>query len=136
MSVSQGKSDRVNINHIYLKEERIMVVKINNTNYEMTVEMAKALESMLAPYKVDSVDTPTVSKESTKSKTESKEFYTISGKVLTFNSKVFIPRPVFKGIVATIKDCGGKYQSKTKTWLFDNDTEVKEFLNRQSKYTK
>lgn len=110
-----------------------MIVKINNTTYNMSIEFAKELEQILEPFKVQTVETPT---ETVKPQKKIENPYTIKGRTLTFNKEVFIPRPVFKGIVATIKDCGGKYQSKTKTWLFDNDTEVKEFLNRQSKYTK
>lgn len=110
-----------------------MIVKINNTTYNMSIEFAKELEQILEPFKVQTVETPT---ETVKPQKKIENPYTIKGRTLTFNKEVFIPRPMFKGIVKSIKDFDGKYLSKTQTWLFPNDSSVKAFVESQAKYNR
>ena len=112
-----------------------MNMKINNSNYEaVPVEIAKAIETMLAPYKTSTkAKSP---KSEPKTKAEPKQYakvYAIceDGKSVTIGGEGFIPTKVFKGVTYSLKQSGAKYDSKTKAWAFENKTKCKAWCKEQ-----
>ena len=96
-------------------------LKINNAEYTaVPLEVAKAIEVMLASYKAEA---PKKAKASTP-KTEPKKAYakayavTEDGKGITVGGDGFIPTKVFKGITYSLKTAGASYDAKTKAWTF------------------
>ena len=111
-----------------------MNLTINNATYnEVPIEIAKAIETMLATYKV------TTKVETTKSepkKSETKKYakvyeVTKDGKGVTIGNGGFIPTKVFKGVTYDLKQNGAKYDAKTKVWSFETKKACTEWCKRQ-----
>ena len=98
-----------------------MNLTINNSNYEnVPVEIAKAIETMLAQYQTKSkAKTPKAKAEPKKS--EPKQYakaYSVNGKSVTVGGNGFIPAKVFKAITYSLKQAGAKWDSGNKVWQF------------------
>lgn len=104
---------------------------INEVTFNnVPMEMAKAIELMLNPYKAKA-ETP-----KTKTKTEPKQYakvYAIceDGKSVTIGNDGFIPTKVFKGVTYSLKQNGAKYNADTKAWTFETKTKCKAWCKAQ-----
>ena len=126
----RGRKDNVMKNTINLQ--------INNATYNaVPVEVAKAIETMLAQYKTvaKTVETPK-SEPKAKAKAEPKQYakvYAVAkdGKSVTIGNDGFIPTKVFKGVTYSLKQAGAKYDAKTKAWAFETKKSCTEWCKAQ-----
>ena len=100
-----------------------MKLTINNSSYEaVPVELAKAIEAMLAPYQTKATSkakTPKAKAEPKKS--EPKQYakpYSVNGKSVTVGNDGFIPAKVFKAVCYSLKQAGAKWDNGNKVWQF------------------
>lgn len=107
-------------------------------HYEgVPVEVAKAIQTMLAPYEVKGNTKAETPKGTPKAKAETAKTYAKAyavlkdGKSVTVGGEGFIPTKVFKGITYSLKQAGAKYDSKTKAWTFDTKTACKAWTKAQ-----
>ena len=112
-----------------------MNIRINDAQYNgVPVEVAKAIQTMLAPYHTEAkAEAP---KETPKPKAEPKSYakaYAVGedGKSVTVGGEGFIPTKVFRGITYSLKKAGAKYDSKTKAWTFGTKTACKDWTKAQ-----
>lgn len=98
---------------------------INSAEYSaVPIEVAKAIEVMLAQYKTAPKAKAETPKTAPKAKAEPKQYaklYAVAkdGKSVTIGADgQFIPTKVFKGVTYSLKQAGAKYDSKTKAWTF------------------
>lgn len=113
---------------------------INLTINEVTfnnvpMEMAKAIQLMLNPYKAKD-ETPKAKAETPKAKTEPKakvKVYTKTedGKGVLVGTNGFIPTKVFKGVTYSLKQSGAKYNADTKAWMFETKTKCNAWCKAQ-----
>lgn len=110
-------------------------LQINNASYaNVPLEYAKAIEVMLAQYKVNTVKAETP-KDEPKAKAEAPRVAVYAlckdGKSVTIGGNGFIPTKVFKGVTYSLKQSGAKYDAKTKAWTFDTKTACKAWCKAQ-----
>lgn len=114
-----------------------MNLTINGVNFSnVPINTAKAIEMMLAEYRTTTKAETPKSEPKTKTKTEPKQYAKIyaiceDGKSITIGSDGFIPTKVFKGVTYSLKQNGAKYDSKSKTWVFENKTKCKAWCKAQ-----
>ena len=116
----------------------VINLQINNASYaNVPIEYARAIETMLAQFKVETkatakVETP---KATPKAKAEAPrvKVYALceDGKSVTIGGDGFIPTKVFKGVTYSLKQSGAKYDAKTKAWTFENKTKCKAWCKEQ-----
>lgn len=102
-----------------------MNLTINSAEYSaVPIELANAIEVMLAQYKTAPKAKAETPKTAPKAKAEPKQYaklYAVAkdGKSVTIGADgQFIPTKVFKGVTYSLKQAGAKYDSKTKAWTF------------------
>ena len=117
-----------------------MNLTINSAEYSaVPIEVAKAIETMLAQYKVNTpkAETPKAKSEAKpKAKAEPKQYakvYAVAedGKSVTIGNDGFIPAKVFKGVTYSLKQAGAKYDAKTKAWTFGTKKACTEWCKAQ-----
>lgn len=119
-----------------------MNLTINSATYNaVPLELAKALEAMLAPYKAKAetkTETAKPAKPAKQTKTaEKKQFdkiYTVAedGKAVSIGSEgQFIPTKVFKGVTYSLKQAGAKWDAGNKRWQFETKKACTEWCKAQ-----
>lgn len=111
----------------------VMDLVVGNVQYKaIPIELARAIEVMLAPYEDGKVkaETPKVEPKKTVERTK---VYALceDGKSVTIGGDGFIPTKVFKGVTYSLKQSGAKYDAKTKAWTFENKTKCKAWCKAQ-----
>ena len=116
-----------------------MNLTINSATYNaVPLELAKALEAMLAPYKAKAETKTETAKPAKQTKTaEKKQFdkiYTVAedGKAVSIGSEgQFIPTKVFKGVTYSLKQAGAKWDAGNKRWQFETKKACTEWCKAQ-----
>ena len=121
----RGRKDKVMAN-------KTINLKINNAEYSaVPVEVAKAIEVMLAQYKTTTTAT---TKSEPKKAVEKVKVYTLCAdekSVTVGNEGAFIPTKVFKGVTYSLKQAGASWDKGNKNWVFKTKKACKEWCDAQ-----